>query len=163
MIFSRVALETRVSFAGRGMEYSSSNGRLNLVRDLGRGKIALQQPSVTPPHRLKQLEIFPLLPVRDLGAVARDLGFLDTQIIVDEILAEARGKAGITAQLAERLLETFGQKRRRHFIGRVCEGAGIEPALNAVETRPDLRRHVEIRIGGGLARPILEPRDGIAA
>src|SRR6266542_3688034 len=47
---------------------------------------------------LKQLEIFPLLPLRDLGAIAGDLGLLDAQVIVDEILSEARVETGIRVQ-----------------------------------------------------------------
>src|SRR5438445_9156809 len=42
MIFSRVTCATRVIFLWRGMERSSSNDRLNLMRVHRRGKIATQ-------------------------------------------------------------------------------------------------------------------------
>jgi hypothetical protein len=42
MIFSRVAFETRVTFAGRGMPIpKNSNGRLNIAGSGRRGKIAI--------------------------------------------------------------------------------------------------------------------------
>src|SRR6266508_2450736 len=52
---------------------------------------------------LKQLEIFPLLPLRHFGLVARDLGLLDAQVIVDEASPEAVGEAVVVAQGAQRL------------------------------------------------------------
>src|SRR5262245_20745038 len=52
---------------------------------------------------LEQLEIFALFPLRDLGVIARELRLLDAQVVVDEILAEAFGEAGIVAHRGERL------------------------------------------------------------
>src|SRR5215471_8831681 len=111
---------------------------------------------------LKQLEIFPLLPLGDLRLVARDLGVLDPQVIVDEIAAEAIGEATVVAQRAQCLLEALRQLHRLCLVGRVGRRTGIEHALHAVETGEDLRGHVEIGIGGGLADPVLQPRCRIA-
>src|SRR5262249_20559604 len=83
--------------------------------------------------RLKQLEIFPLLPLRDLRLVAGDLGLLDAKIVVDEIFAEAGGEAGILAQRGERLLEAFGQMRRLDFVRRVRRRGGGERSVHARE------------------------------
>src|SRR5262245_22558098 len=69
-------------------------------------------------YRLKQLEIFPLLPFRDFRLVARDFGLLDAQVVVDEIFAKAGGEAGIRAQRGERLLETFRQMPRPRIARR---------------------------------------------
>src|SRR5262245_15243998 len=88
--------------------------------------------------RLEQLEIFPLLPIRDLRVVAGDLGLLDAQVIVDEIFAEAGGKAGILAQRGEGLLEAFRQMRCLDFVGGVRRRAGIKRSLHAVEAGDDL-------------------------
>src|SRR5262249_48174183 len=78
-----------------------------------------REPEADAFNCLKQLEIFPLLPLGDLRVVARDLGLLDAQVVVDEIFAEAGGEAGILAQRGERLLEAFRQMRRLDFVGRV--------------------------------------------
>src|SRR5262249_40263642 len=91
--------------------------------------------------RLEQLEIFPLLPLRDLRVVAGDLGLLDAQIVVDEIFAEAGGEAGILAQRGERLLEAFRQMRRLDFVRRVRRRAGIGNAVPADVTGGDVAGH----------------------
>ena len=48
------------------------------------------------------------------------------------------------------------------FVRRVRRWAGIEHPLHAVEAGHDLRRHVEVGIGGRLADPILEPGGRVA-
>src|SRR5262249_9572419 len=72
------------------------------------GKRSATTLRLCPNAWLKQLEIFALLPLRDLGVIARELGLLDAQEGVDEIPAEALGKAGIVAQRGERLLQGRG-------------------------------------------------------
>ncbi len=52
--------------------------------------------------------------------------------------------------------------RRRNFVRRVRRRAGIERSRHAVEASHDLRRHVEVGIGGRLADPILEPGGRVA-
>src|SRR5262249_22845996 len=98
--------------------------------------------------RLEQLEIFPLLPLRDLRVVAGDLGLLDAQIVVDEIFAEAGGEAGILAQRGERLLEAFRQMRRLDFVRRVRRRAALAHRLPALAPRDGVRGHLEIPICG---------------
>src|SRR5215813_12888381 len=64
----------------------------------------------------KQVEIFLLLPLGDLGVVARELGPLDGNVVIDEALPEAFGKAAILGQRRERLLERLGQERRLGLV-----------------------------------------------
>ena len=71
--------------------------------------------TVSKVKELEQLEIFPLLPLRDLRLIAGDLGFLDAQIIVDEALTETVGKAVVVAQRVKRLVETLRQVQRLRY------------------------------------------------
>src|SRR5262245_47439571 len=121
--------------------------------------IRLQHPRAPVPHiaRSKQLEIFLLLPFADLRMVARQLSLLDREVIIDELLAEAVGKAAVIAQRRKCLLERLWQQGRLGLVGCVSRGSGIELACDAIATGDDLRGHIEIRIGGGLARAVLEP------
>src|SRR5439155_7097509 len=82
---------------------------------------------------LEQLEIFALLPFRDFGLVARDLGFLDAQIIIDETAAEPVGKAVVVAQRTQRLVEILRQRQRLRLVGSVRRWARLQHALYAVE------------------------------
>ena len=51
-------------------------------------------------HRMgsEHLEIFALLPLRNFGLEARDLGVLDRQEVVDEAGAQVFAKEGVPAQ-----------------------------------------------------------------
>src|SRR5262249_12996849 len=111
---------------------------------------------------LKQLEIFPLLPLGDLRLVASDLRILDAQVVIDKAAAEAIGETIVVAQRPQRLLEALRQLQRLRLVGRICRGTRVEHALHAVEAGEDLRGHVEIRIGRRLADPVLEPCRRIA-
>src|SRR5437660_7857579 len=99
-------------------------------------------------YKLEQLEIFLLLPVAHFGLIAGDLGLLDAQIVVDEILAEAGRKEVVRAQCRERLFKSFWKKLRRHLVGRVGRWSRLKLARDAVAPGDDLCGHVEIRIGG---------------
>src|SRR5215467_15346555 len=80
----------------------------------------------------EQLEIFLLLPLGDLGVVARELGLLDGQVIVDELPTEGIGEAAILAQRRQRLFERLGQERRLGLIGRIRRRSRIELAREPV-------------------------------
>src|SRR5262245_31044344 len=152
-----VARTTKSATAFMGHQHVSRGASAAAVT-LSRSKLVRNPASV-----LKQLEVFALLPLRDLGVVARELGLLDAQVIVDERLAEAFGEAGVVAQRGQRLLESRRQQLGARLVGGVRRRAGIEGAPHAVEAGDDLRGHVEIGIGGGLAHAVLEPRRGVAS
>src|SRR5436853_3737479 len=93
-------------------------------------------------YKLEQLEIFLLLPVAHFGLIAGDLGLLDAQIVIDEILAEAGRKEVVRAQRRERLFKSFWKKLRRRLVGRVGRRSGVELARDAVAPGGDLRGHI---------------------
>src|SRR5262245_4198805 len=108
--------------------------------------------------RSKQIEIFLLLPFGHFRVVARELGSLDGEIVVDESLSETFGKAAILGERSERLLERLGQGRCLRFVRCIRRRSGIELTRNAIAAGDDLRGHVEIRIRGRLTDAVFEPR-----
>ena len=90
------------------------------------------------PHRardtLKHLEIFALFPVRDFGLEAFDLGVLDVDVIVDELRAQRVAEKRIVLQREHRLAQCLRQQRGLRLIGRVRRRAGIEGAIDAVQS-----------------------------
>src|SRR5262249_48246988 len=94
--------------------------------------------------------------------VARDFGLLDSYEIFGELLAEAFDEASVFSERCQRLFETPGQSRGGNFVRRICRRTGIELLLDAVQTRDDLRSHIEVTIGCGFPPPIFEARGRFA-
>src|SRR5262245_64888269 len=109
-----------------------------------------------------QLEIFALLPLGHFELEAIDLGLFDRRIVVNEAVAEAGTKARARAERIERLVERLRQQLRLGLVRRVGGGPGIELAGDAVEPGDDLRGHVEIGVGCGLADAVLKMSRRIA-
>src|SRR6266851_7262574 len=106
----------------------------------------------------EDLEVFALLPFRDFEFETRYLGFLDQRIVIDERAAESGAQALVFAQCRDGFGERVRQHWRRRFIRRVGRRPRIELALDPVEARENLRRHIKVRIRGRLAYPVLKPR-----
>ena len=75
---------------------------------------------------LEQVEIFLLFPARDLsgvlfflGAEAGDLGVLDADEIVDEIVAEGAAETRVIAERGQGFAEIFRQQFRFGLIRRI--------------------------------------------
>ena len=83
-------------------------------------------------------------------------------VIVDELRAQRVAEKRIVLQREHRLAQRLRQQRGLRLIGRVRRRPGIEPAIDAIQARENLRGHVEIRIGRGLADPVFQPGRGIA-
>src|SRR5947207_15543338 len=83
---------------------------------------AAAPPPTLPKPTLEQFKIFAVLPLRNFRLVARDLEFLDANVIVDEVAAEALDQAGILTQRVERLLQALRQQLRLGLVGRVGRG-----------------------------------------
>src|SRR6185312_4921046 len=115
----------------------------------------------SPARLSKHLEILTLLPVRDLGLETLDLGGLDVNVIVHERCPELLTEERIVAQRRHRLPQRFRQQLGARLVGRIRRQRRIELAVDAVEAGEDLRSHVEIGIGGGLADAVLQPCCGI--
>src|SRR3954453_5770108 len=83
------------------------------------GRRARRRAGASGPPWSEEIEIFALLPLRDLGVEAGELGALEAQEVVDEALAQpvAEHRAGL--QRDERGIERGGQRRRRGLVGRV--------------------------------------------
>src|SRR5579875_2078382 len=73
----------------------------------------------------EQIQIFALLPGRDvgllalLGAETGELGLLDMRVVIDKSLAESVAETGVAPQRRDRLAEIFRQRRGRCLIGRI--------------------------------------------
>lgn len=74
-----------------------------------------------------------MLPVRHLGQEAIDLGVLDVGVVVDEFGPELVAER-IVLQRGDRIAQRFRQWQRFGLVGRVRRGAGVELAVDAVET-----------------------------
>ena len=55
-----------------------------------------------------------------------------------------------------------GSRGASSAYGRVGRIAGVQAAVDAVEPGDDLRRDREVRVGGGLGRPVLQVRRRVA-
>ena len=87
---------------------------------------------------------------------------LELEEIVDEHLAEGGGREHRVAfECVERGRQRCRQQRPVGGVGIVVR-RGIAPMLDAVEPGRDLRRDIEIRIGGGLADAVLQSGRRIA-
>ena len=101
-------------------------------------------------------------PLAAFGLEARQLGLFDVGVIVDEGGAEIFSENRVRAQRGERFAEIFRQRRRLGLVGRIGRRPGIAALRDAVEAGIDLRRHVEIGIGRGLADAVFQMRRRIA-
>src|SRR5262245_27478373 len=113
------------------------------MRDIGRA-IAMRAaaaPLIRATAPSKQIEIFALLPFTNLGLEAGNLGLLDTDIVVDEGVAERGAETCARAQGVERLCERRRQELGLGLIGRVGAGARFILAVHAIEAGGDLRAH----------------------
>src|SRR6267378_1638812 len=100
-------------------------------------------PVGMPPS--KRFEILTMLPVGDLGVEALDLGVLDVDVVVDELLPQRLPEKCVVTQGRHRLAQAFRQQVRLGLVGRIGGRPGIELAIDAVEAGENLLGHVEIR------------------
>ena len=118
---------------------------------------------------LEKIEIFVLLPRG--GLIARTfrvhirqpflepsgLIALELEVVVDEHLSEILAEQRGLLERGKRVRQRLRQPRPVGRIGIVIGCAGIELVLDAVEAGGDLRRDVEIRVGGRFSDAIFQP------
>src|SRR5688572_13356529 len=71
--------------------------------------VSRQRNSGSDPE-LKQVEVLPMLPVADFEVEARDLGFLEAAVVVDEGIAEPVAQRLVDLQVLQRLFERARQE-----------------------------------------------------
>src|SRR4051794_26635102 len=116
----------------------------------------------------KKVEVFILLPLRRLGlrgavirhprSIAAELVALELQVVIDEDVAELLAVKGARLESVERLAKARRQQRPVGGVRFVVARAGLQLALDPIETGDDLRSDVEIGIGAWLADAVLESR-----
>src|ERR1019366_6949349 len=118
---------------------------------------------------LEKVEIFALLPIGRVFACILDavllqsareaagLVALELEEIIDEYVAELLAEQWLSLERVERFWKAFRQHGAVGSVGFVALRARVARMLDAVEARDDLRRRIEVGIGGGLAHPVLEP------
>ena len=112
----------------------------------------------------EQVEIFLLLPARDLcgvsvflGAEARNLGVLDPDEIIHEVCRRRRSrKHALSRSAAKRFAEIFGIISASVSYGVSADGPGRSSSRDAIHPAGDLRREIEIRIGRRLADAVFQ-------
>src|SRR5918992_6386552 len=81
----------------------------------------------------EEIEVFALLPVAHLEIEARDLGFLDAAVVVDELPPEARVQCVVGLEVREGLGQRARQRLGARLVGCVGRGRQRQIARHAVE------------------------------